>query len=226
MKKLIIKVTPDQSRIAQEILFNDGYSWAGNGDIEIGKTNSIYLALNLFKNKALTHSCGLGNYAYGVEVIKFDDWIKLQDPIEAQRAKVAKHQAKLDQMIQEKIEADLKNSKVELKGGDWTVGASEPFQRASHPAYSVFGFERQTKELAESARKEIIRFQRMLAYVDDRGARLSKGGWTVAIDHEGRYLPGMVNCVSSPCAIRTTEECAKKLADDLNSGRFTLDLPE
>ena len=225
MKKLIIKVTPEQSRIAQEILFKAGYSWAGRGDVEVVNTKSIYLALNLFKNKALTHSYGLGDYAYGVEVIQFDDWFKKYDLIEAQRAKVAKHQVKLDLMIQEKIDADLKNSEVELKGGawsiDWTCGV---FEDSSTDVYAMYGIERQTKELAESARKEIIRFQRMLAYVDDRGARLSDHGCTVVVSRKGEYFSTVVNPFTTPCVIRMTEECAKQLADDLNQGRFTLDL--
>ena len=149
----------------------------------------------------------------------------MNEKIEKQRAKVAKHQAKLDLMIQEKIDADLKNSKVELKGGAWFI-ARQVINCPSDKRDRDRGCERQTEELAESARKEIIRFQRMLAYVDDRGARLSDGGCTVVVSRKGEYSSTDVNPFTTPCVIRMTEECAKQLADDLNSGRFTLDLPE
>lgn len=223
MKKLIIKVTPEQSRIAQEILFKAGYSWARSG-VTVANTSGAYLALNICQDKALTYSSSLSCWTGGIEVIKFEDWFKKYNPIDVQRAKVAKHQAKLDLMIQEKIAADLKSSKVELKGGDWYVCTTTVDCMPTTDSCRNFGIERQTKELAESARKEIIRFQRMLAYVDDRGARLRDGGCTVVVSRKGEYSSTDVNPFTTPCVIRMTEDCAKQLADDLNQGRFTLDL--
>ena len=149
----------------------------------------------------------------------------MNEEIEKQRAKVAKHQAKLDLMIQEKIDADLKNSEVELKGGIWLLGtALESSYKIDFSNYAKYGYERKTKELAESARKEIIRFQRALAYaaencevgvLRDHSVYFSVDDkqWLATMERNNFIQPMM------------TEECAKQLADDLNSGRFTLDLP-
>lgn len=146
------------------------------------------------------------------------------DPIEAQRAKVAKHQAKLDLMIQEKAARDIQNSKVELKGGDWFTGCGRTGSyRGDSKACTQYGIKRQTKELAESARKEIIRLQRALAYADENCEMgvLRDTSVYFDVDDEKWETTFERNAFIQPMM---TTKCAKQLADDLNSGRFSLDL--
>lgn len=230
-KRLIIEVNPEQSKIVQELLFKEGFGWHGGEAKKVAYPHYTLLGLNFRSIGELTGSQSRGYVHRGVESLSFANFIATYFPdyyIEQAKAAVAEAQAKLEALVAEKEEAERKAQKVELKGGDWTVGASEPFQRASNPAYSVFGFERQTKALAESARKETIRFQRMLAYVDEHGGHkefvygdenytviLNDGVWAKEYFYSTQIL-----------TVWMSEEVATKLCEDLNSGRFSLDLPE
>lgn len=66
-----MKVTPDQSKIVQEILFSNGYTWqSGDISIKLLEDNRI-----LF-NHTLT-ICGSNYYRIDTDEIDFDEFCKL-----------------------------------------------------------------------------------------------------------------------------------------------------
>ena len=71
IKSFKMKVTPEQSKIVQEILFSNGYTWqSGDTSIKLLEDNRISF------NHVLT-ICGYNYYSMKIDEIDFDEFFKL-----------------------------------------------------------------------------------------------------------------------------------------------------
>lgn len=151
---------------------------------------------------------------------------ELQNKLEEAKALANKLQQELEQ-------AKKANEKYELQGGGYSLmlssnGITNP--TSSTHNFCSAGLERKTKELAESALKQIRAFSRMLAYAHEHcpewEADWSNSGqsrYKVIYDHSlNKWIVGSNSWIKG-LIVYMDKQTAEKLADDLNSGRFSLE---
>lgn len=118
--------------------------------------------------------------------------------------------------------------KWEPKLGEWCAepaGVSHITEVGYH-CRSDFGDTRPTKEQAEKARDKMRVFNRLLAYVDEHDPNYNPDkewiNWYVNFHREKKKWWADYCTYKTPGCVYMSAKVAKKLVDDLNSGRFEL----
>jgi len=147
--------------------------------------------------------------------------------------KLAEAQTLVETLKKEKEAAERANEKYELQGGGYSLivtsnGVSGV--HASHTSWVEAGLERKTEALAQSALRQIRAFSRMLAYVHEHCPEW-EANWIeynpykyfVYFDHGRNVWAWATNAYQQSVVVYMDKPTAIKLADDLNSNRFSLE---
>jgi hypothetical protein len=148
--------------------------------------------------------------------------------------KLAAAQAIVEKLKAEKEAAEKANQKYELQGGNWSLVPTTNQVSGKHGSATNWveaGLERKTEALAESALKQIRAFSRMLAYVHehcpeweaDWRNKNNETKYKVSYDHSLEKWTVEGNSWVQSNTVYMDRPTAIKLADDLNSGRFSLE---
>lgn len=145
-------------------------------------------------------------------------------------SEIKRLEASLEQLKKERElekqqrEAEAQPEQWEPKGGDYEIyGDLETGTNAPQESYRLAGSQRPTRELAQTAAKELRKFHRLLAYVHEHapGHDVSGEGYSV-YKSAGEYSKVFNDGDQDLGAITMPRDVAEKLADDLNSGRVVL----
>jgi hypothetical protein len=161
------------------------------------------------------------------ENIVYKDLQELED-------KLAAAQAIVEKLKKEKEVAEKANQKYELQGGGYSliVTSNQVSSKiGSANNWLEAGLERKTEALAQSALKQIRAFSRMLAYVDEHCPQWeanwrnknNETKYKVSYDHSLEKWTVEGNSWVQSNTVYMDKPTAMKLADDLNSGRFSLE---
>lgn len=117
--------------------------------------------------------------------------------------------------------------KWEPEGGPWAVNSTGTVERWDSNGRRFFGCERKTKEAAEKARDKMRVFNRLLAYVDEHAPDYEpdwgdNSQWRVVYHHEHKLWVAEATINLQGADVYMPHEVARKLAEDLNSGRVVL----
>jgi hypothetical protein len=150
---------------------------------------------------------------------------ELEDKLLAAEAIVEKLKA-------EKEAAEKANQKYELQGGDWSVHAGTNSVSNLDPSqeWASAGIERKTEVLAQSALQQIRAFSRMLAYVHEHCPQWeadwednTQKKYRVVFNRQIRSWYVDYHELAQNITVYMDKPTAIKLADDLNSGVFSLE---
>jgi hypothetical protein len=130
-------------------------------------------------------------------------------------------------------EREAANQKYELQGGGYSLIVTSNAITSSyspHPIWATAGLERKTEALAQSALKQIRAFSRMLAYVHEHCPEWEadwnntlRPKYAVFYNNTSKKFEITYWKISQYYCPLMDRPTAIKLADDLNSGRFSLE---
>lgn len=122
----------------------------------------------------------------------------------------------------------VEEPKWEPEGGDWHVNSLGAINKnAVVKDVRLFGLQRHTKEQAEKARDKMRVFNRLLAYVDEHAPDYvweeGEPNWYVYYSCcHNKFAVGYNDFCKNISTVYMPHEVAKRLVDDLNSGRVSL----
>ena len=140
----------------------------------------------------------------------------------------------LEELKRQRAELDARIAEFEMqwepKGGDWRIALDwTAYWRGTHKLSAIEGRERQTKELAEKAAKEMRKFNRLLAYRDEFCPdyvpewSCEECPYFVFFSNTDRkWLATSLRRAISPGIVYFPEKIAEELVEKLNNGTVVL----